>query len=73
MNVDDIDDLKREIDILKTLDHPNIVKYYEVYDDYKQIHFVMEFCKGGSLVEVLTEKLRRMKEEEAGVIFKKLF
>ena len=34
--------LKRELEILKTLDHPNIVKFYETYQDDKFFHFVME-------------------------------
>ena len=35
--------LRRELEILKNLDHPNIVKFYGIYmDDYK-IHYVMEY------------------------------
>lgn len=30
---DNIDGIKAEADILSTLDHPNIVKYYETYED----------------------------------------
>lgn len=35
-----------EVAILNKLDHPNIVKYYETYDDQKYIYLVMEFIKG---------------------------
>ena len=41
--------LRRELDVLKTLDHPNIVKFYEIYLDEMYIHFVMEYCSGGDL------------------------
>jgi calcium-dependent protein kinase len=41
--------LKRELEILKTLDHPNIIKFYEIYHDELYIHYVMEYCSGGDL------------------------
>ena len=41
--------LKRELAILKTLDHPNIIKLFEVYQDENFFHLVMEFCGGGEL------------------------
>jgi calcium-dependent protein kinase len=39
----------QEVDILTKLDHPNIVKYYETYDDEKYIYLVMEYIGGGEL------------------------
>jgi len=39
----DIDQLKDEIDILKRLDHPNIIKYYETYENAKYMYIVMEY------------------------------
>ena len=41
--------LKRELDILKALDHPNIIKFFEIYMDVMYIHFIMEYCEGGDL------------------------
>ena len=40
-----------EIATLNTLDHPNIVKYYETYNDQKYIYLVMEYIKGMPLYE----------------------
>jgi len=37
--------LKRELDILMVLDHPNIIKFYEIYTDVTFIHFIMEYCE----------------------------
>jgi calcium-dependent protein kinase len=34
---------------MQTVDHPNIVKYFETYDDKKFIYLVMELCTGGEL------------------------
>ena len=44
-----IQELKNEIDILKGLDHPNIVKAYEVFENKRQIYIVLELCDGGDL------------------------
>lgn len=32
-DIHSIESIKREIDILRSLDHPNIVKYFETYED----------------------------------------
>jgi calcium-dependent protein kinase len=36
------------------LDHPNIVKYYETYDDDNYIYMVMEYCSGGELFDLIS-------------------
>ena len=48
-----IEDLKEEMRILHSLDHPNIVKYYEMYDDVKYLYLVMEHCPGGELFDLV--------------------
>ena len=51
--------LLRESYMHMQLDHPNIVKLHDVYEDADEYHQVMEFCEGGSLnkhEEALTEK-----------------
>ena len=45
--------IKYEIDIIITLDHPNIIKCYETFEDEKHIYIVMEFCSGGELLDIL--------------------
>jgi len=32
--------------ILNKLDHPNIVNYFETYNDYRYVYLVMEYVKG---------------------------
>eukprot|EP00559_Dactyliosolen_fragilissimus_P001311 CAMPEP_0184866690 /NCGR_PEP_ID=MMETSP0580-20130426/23314_1 /TAXON_ID=1118495 /ORGANISM="Dactyliosolen fragilissimus" /LENGTH=497 /DNA_ID=CAMNT_0027366505 /DNA_START=167 /DNA_END=1660 /DNA_ORIENTATION=- len=44
-----IDELRNEVEVLKSLDHPNIVRAYEVYEDKRNIYVVMEYCSGGDL------------------------
>ncbi|KAF5470354.1 hypothetical protein F2P56_010873 [Juglans regia] len=41
--------IKREISIMRRLDHPHIVKLIEVLATKTKIYFVMEFVKGGEL------------------------
>eukprot|EP01138_Halocafeteria_seosinensis_P004101 gb/GECG01004193.1/.p1 GENE.gb/GECG01004193.1/~~gb/GECG01004193.1/.p1 ORF type:complete len:681 (+),score=95.94 gb/GECG01004193.1/:1-2043(+) len=54
-----IGDLVNEIELLKTLDHPNVIKLYEFYYDGESmensnnIYLVMELCEGGELFERL--------------------
>lgn len=44
-----LDELRNEIEVLRSLDHPNIVKAYEVYETKRNIYVVMEYCGGGDL------------------------
>jgi calcium-dependent protein kinase len=43
--------IREEVKILTTLDHPNIVKYYQTYEDTKYMYMVMEYCPGGELFD----------------------
>jgi calcium-dependent protein kinase len=47
--------LTREISIMKQIDHPNIVKLYEVYEDHQYIYMPMELCEGGELFDKIIE------------------
>jgi len=42
--VQDIKAFKNEVAIMKQLDHPNIVKLFEVYENKEWIFFVQELC-----------------------------
>lgn len=48
----DIEDVRREVEIMRHLpEHPNIVRYREVYEDREAIYLVMELCEGGELFD----------------------
>mgnify|MGYP003877063325 CR=1 FL=1 len=64
--------LYRELELLRDLDHPNIVKFYEVYQDSEHFHLVMEYCSGGELTEKYIKK-KQFSEAEAAVIMTKAF
>ena len=46
-----LEDMKNEVNILSTIDHPNIVKLYEYFDEEYFFHIVTEFCGGGELFD----------------------
>ena len=51
----------REINMLKKLDHPNIIKLYEVYESNKSIYLIMEKCNGGELFDNIIEHITKGK------------
>jgi serine/threonine protein kinase len=44
-----VEELKNEIAILKTLDHPSIVRPLETFSFKNQLYILMELCDGGDL------------------------
>ncbi|XP_038881987.1 CBL-interacting protein kinase 2-like [Benincasa hispida] len=44
-----IDQIKREISVMRLVKHPNVVELYEVMASKTKIYFVMEYVKGGEL------------------------
>lgn len=48
--------LENEFEILKQVDHPNIIKFYEMYVDDKDYHLVTEYCGGGELFDHIIER-----------------
>ncbi|CAK0883284.1 unnamed protein product [Prorocentrum cordatum] len=49
------DKLDEELEHLRVLDHPNIVKLYEHYEDNDHIYIVMDYCCGGELQTAVTK------------------
>eukprot|EP00829_Urostomides_striatus_P004140 TRINITY_DN14472_c0_g2_i1.p1 TRINITY_DN14472_c0_g2~~TRINITY_DN14472_c0_g2_i1.p1 ORF type:complete len:182 (+),score=24.71 TRINITY_DN14472_c0_g2_i1:39-548(+) len=60
-----------EINILKILDHPNIVRLFEVFQDSKRFYLVTELCTGGELFDKLGQQ-KAYTEKEAACIMKQL-
>lgn len=64
--------IHRELQILLSVDHPNIVKFYHAYQDPKFIHIVTEYCPGGDLLSKLCEVTRFSEKETASIIIRLL-
>ena len=45
-----------EIELLKQLDHPNIVKLFEYFCDDDKYYLITEYCKGGDLFDLIKKK-----------------
>merc|ERR1719502_128779 len=62
----------QEIQIMTTLNHPNIVKVFETFEDNKSIHIIMELCLGGDMMRRITGK-GHFTEHTAGILMKQIF
>jgi calcium-dependent protein kinase len=56
-----------EVEVLSQLDHPNIVKIFELYEDAEHFYIVAEILSGGELFDYITSK-RQLSEPEAAHI-----
>ena len=61
-----------EVDILKTLDHPNILKIFEYFEDERYYYIVMEYCQDGDLYDLLNS-LGKFDEETAAKLMGQIF
>lgn len=44
-----------EIKIMKELDHPNVIKLFETFEDSSSIYLIMEMCEGGELFDKIQD------------------
>ncbi|XP_068661486.1 CBL-interacting protein kinase 32-like [Aristolochia californica] len=66
-----VEQIKREIAIMKLIKHPNVVRLYEVMGSKTKIFIVLEFVTGGELFDKIVNH-GRMKEDEARRYFQQL-
>ena len=55
LSTEEEETLIREINILKTLDHPNIMKVYEYFNNANCFSIVSELCTGGELFKKIED------------------
>jgi calcium-dependent protein kinase len=61
-----------EVEILRRLDHPNILKINEVIEDNKCFHLVTELCTGGELLEKIIEH-QKLEEQQVATYMSQIF
>ena len=67
--VEDMNDIKREIEIMQMVDHPNVIKLYEIHATSKVMNLVMELVTGGELFDRIVAKSSYTEKEAAGTLF----
>ena len=71
INQEDLIRIQREIEMLKGLNHPNVIKIYKILEDSKKIYIIMEYCENGELFNRIVSK-RRLYEDEAALFYYQL-
>uniref|UniRef100_A0A8D0TPB3 non-specific serine/threonine protein kinase n=1 Tax=Sus scrofa TaxID=9823 RepID=A0A8D0TPB3_PIG len=71
LNPTSLQKLFREVRIMKILNHPNIVKLFEVIETDKTLYLIMEYASGGEVFDYLVAH-GRMKEKEARAKFRQI-
>ncbi|XP_052834981.1 MAP/microtubule affinity-regulating kinase 3-like [Drosophila gunungcola] len=71
LNTGNMERLYREVDIMKQLNHPNIVRLFHVIESERTLYLVMEYASRGELFDHLVKK-GRLQEADARVFFRQL-
>lgn len=53
--VKNAEQFREEMAIMKLLDHPNIVRLYETFEDQRTVFLVLELCTGGELFDRIVQ------------------
>ena len=71
LSKEDLVRIEREIQILRRLNHPNVIKIHHIFEDQKNFYIIMEFCENGELFNRIVEK-KFLTEEEASLFYYQL-
>ena len=75
LNINNLEKFKREIAIMQKMDHPNIIKLYEVFESDRSLYIIMEECKGGEIFDRIIEHIQNgemYSEKDASIIFQQV-
>ena len=56
---------KREIEVLKVCQHPNIIRLLDIFDNPEHIYIVLEYLAGGDLYTYLDSRDFKITEDRA--------
>lgn len=62
---------QQEIAIMKLMDHPNIIKLYETFEDNRNIYLILELCTGGELFDRIIEA-GHFTESQAAILMQQM-
>uniref|UniRef100_A0A8B9Z776 non-specific serine/threonine protein kinase n=1 Tax=Buteo japonicus TaxID=224669 RepID=A0A8B9Z776_9AVES len=67
----DLVHIRREIEIMSSLNHPHIIAVHEVFENSSKIVIVMEYASKGDLYDYISER-QRLTEQEARHFFRQV-
>ncbi|KFV71165.1 NUAK family SNF1-like kinase 2, partial [Dryobates pubescens] len=67
----DLVHIRREIEIMSSLNHPHIIAVHEVFENSSKIVIVMEYASRGDLYDYISER-QRLPEQEARHFFRQV-
>jgi calcium-dependent protein kinase len=67
-----LDRFKQEIAIMKLMDHPNIIKLYESFEDHRNIYLILELSTGGELFDRIIDS-GHFNEVQAAIVMQHMF
>jgi len=68
----DAERVKREVSVMRTLEHPNIVYLWELFEDEGHAFLVLELCAGGSIFDYIS-RANSWTEPDVAVIMQGIF
>jgi calcium-dependent protein kinase len=68
----DLPKMMSEVDLLKKIDHPNIIRIFEVIQEARTVNIVMELCTGGELFDRI-QSCRKFSESQAATLMSDVF
>lgn len=63
--------LEREIAVMKLLEHENIVRLYDVWENSNELYLIMEYVEGGELFHYVKHR-KGLPEDETIIIFRQI-
>ena len=75
LSIKNLEKFKREVEILRIADHPNIIKLYEIFESRHSIYLIMEECKGGEVFDRIIEHIQKKEmysEKDAANILRQM-
>jgi len=66
--IDNMEQLNREINIMTKIDHKNVLKLYDIYEDETHVYIIMELVKGSELFDRIVAKGSYTEKEAINVI-----
>jgi len=66
--VEDMNDIDREIEVMKMINHPNVIRLYEIFDEPKKMNLVMELVTGGELFDEIVARGNYTEKDAAKVM-----